>query len=484
MKTNDGNSSLTESLYMMKKNTNRLIDLTDQLLDFRKAEANKFSLSFIRTDITDVLKELFHSFKLAAEEKKVVLKLELPRIPLQAYVDAEAFRKIVSNLFNNAIKYAASSVIIRLKPFNSNDQVFNIEIRNDGYLIPYELKEKIFEPFYRLKETEKQPGTGIGLPLSRSLAELHKGVLDLQHPDGPYNVFLLSIPIHQEHEIDLQDYETIESEQVTGGDEEAEKITDPNKLHILLVEDNREIMSFLQRELQAAYSISRAFHGEEALEILKEENIQLVVSDIMMPVMDGIELCRRMKTDLQFSHIPIILLTAKNTLNSRIEGLEVGADAYIEKPFAFEHLQAQITNLLSNRNIIKEYFGRSPLTHLKGIACSKADKDFLEQLYAVINDNLTDQELDVDKLSRLMNMSRTSFYRKIKALSDLSPNELINLSRLKKAAELLAEGSYKINEVAGIVGYSLNSNFSRDFHKQFGMSPSTYMADLMKKGSA
>jgi signal transduction histidine kinase/ligand-binding sensor domain-containing protein/DNA-binding response OmpR family regulator len=481
MRTNTDNSSLTESLEMMKKNTNRLIDLTDQLLDFRKAEANKFSLNFIRTDISDVLKELFHAFKPIAEEKKLLLKLEMPRMPLQAYVDAEAFRKIMSNLLNNAIKYAASSVTVRLKPFNSNDQVFNIEIRNDGHLIPYELKEKIFEPFYRLKVNEKQPGTGIGLPLSRSLAELHKGVLDLQQPENGFNIFLLSIPIHQEHEIDLQDYETIETEQTMMAEEEPVKETDPGKLHLLLVEDNKEILSFLQRELQAAYTISRAGNGEEALEILNKENIHLVISDIMMPVMDGIELCKRIKTDLQFSHIPIILLTARNTMHSRIEGLEVGADAYIEKPFAFEHLQAQITNLLSNRNTLKEYFARTPLTHIKGIASSKADKDFLEQLHTVINAHITDTELDVDKLSRLMNMSRTSFYRKIKALSDLTPNELINLSRLKLAAELLAEGSYKINEVAGMVGYSINSNFSRDFSKQFGKTPSQYLSELGKK---
>lgn len=478
---NHNNPSLTESLEMMKKNTNRLIDLTDQLLDFRKAEANKFSLNFIRTDISDVLKELFHAFKPIAEEKNLSLKLEMPRMPLQAYVDAEAFRKIMSNLLNNAIKYAGSSVIIRLKPFNSNDQVFNIEIRNDGILIPYELKEKIFEPFYRLRETEKQPGTGIGLPLSRSLVELHKGVLDLQKPDGAFNVFHLSIPIHQENEIDLQDYETIETEQALVTEDEPIQDKDPGKLHLLLVEDNKEILSFLQKELQAVYSISRAVNGEEALEILSRENIHLVISDIMMPVMDGIELCKRIKTDIQYSHIPIILLTAKNTMHSRIEGLEVGADAYIEKPFAFEHLQAQISNLLSNRNTLKEYFARTPLTHIKGIASSKADKEFLEQLHTAINSHITDTELDVDKLSRLMNMSRTSFYRKIKALSDLTPNELINLSRLKLAAELLAEGTYKINEVAGMVGYSINSNFSRDFSKQFGKSPSQYLAELGRK---
>jgi DNA-binding response OmpR family regulator len=198
----------------------------------------------------------------------------------------------------------------------------------------------------------------------------------------------------------------------------------------------------------------------------------------MMPVMDGIEFCRRVKNDIQYSHIPIILLTARNTLNAKIEGLEVGADAYIEKPFSFEHLQAQINNLAANRKLMREYFTKSPLAHIRGMASSKADKGFLEELDRVIQEHITDTDLDVDRLSRMMNMSRTSFYRKIKGLSDLTPNELINISRLKKAAELLASGEYKISEVAAMVGYSVNSNFSRDFHKQFGESPSGYLANL------
>lgn len=480
LNTEKDNPSLSESLTMMKKNTNRLIDLTDQLLDFRKAEANNFSLSFVRTDISELLKELFNAFKPAAEQKKLNLRLELPRMPLHASVDPEAFRKIVSNLFNNAIKYADSIVIVRLLAFNSEDKVFHIEFRNDGNIIPVDLKEKIFEPFYRIKETSRQAGTGIGLPLARSLAELHKGVLELKDTQDNMNVFQLSIPIHQENEINLQEYESFE----TTATEEAvgQESTDPGKMPLLLVEDNKEILQFIQRELSSQYNIYRAHNGEEALELLANENIELVISDIMMPVMDGIELCRRMKTDIQYSHIPIILLTARNTLNSKIEGLEVGADAYIEKPFSFEHLQAQINNLAANRRIIREYFAKSPLAHIKGMASSKADKGFLEELDQVIQTHITDMELDVDKLSRLMNMSRTSFYRKIKGLSDLTPNELINISRLKKAAELLASGEHKINEVAGMVGYTVNSNFSRDFHKQFGESPSSYVANL-KKGA-
>ena len=248
-----------------------------------------------------------------------------------------------------------------------------------------------------------------------------------------------------------------------------------------MVEDNKEILDFVGKELRAKYNIRRALNGQEAIDIMLKENIHLVISDIMMPVMNGIDLCKRVKTDLQFTHIPFILLTAKNTLNSRIEGLEVGADAYIEKPFSIEHLQAQVTNLLTNRQIVKEYFARSPLTHLKGIACSNADKHFLEELNQAITENITDMELDVDQLSKIMNMSRPTLYRKIKALSNLSPNELINLSRLKKAAEFLSQGNYKINEVANLVGYTVQGNFTRDFQKQFGMTPSTYLQKIKEE---
>lgn len=469
-------ADINESLNMMKKNTNRLIDLTNQLLDFRKAEANNFSLTFIKTDINEFLQELYNSFRPAAEQKNISYKLALPRLTLHAWVDAEALKKMCSNLISNAIKYSEQSVLVKLLPFGSEDNMFHIEVRNDGFVVPYDQKDKIFEPFYRMKETEKQPGTGIGLSLSRTLAELHKGILELKPSAEALNIFQLTLPIHQEQEMSLPSDTTAEATPSL----ETNEVADPSKPLLLLVEDNKEISVFIQKELSASYQVLRAGNGQEALEILQQENVQVVVSDIMMPVMDGIELCRRIKTDLQYSHIPIILLTAKNTLHSKIEGLEVGADAYIEKPFAFEHLMAQIANLISNRTIIKEYFARSPLTHIKGIACSNADKQFLEQLNAVISDRIADMDLDVDQLSKLMNLSRPTLYRKINALSNLTPNELINLSRLKKAAELLAEGKYKINEVALMVGYSVQTNFSRDFHKQFGVTPSAYVGGLEK----
>jgi len=482
LKSSSKDAKLQEHLTMIEKNTNRLIHLTNQLLDFRKAEANNYTLSFVRTDVNDLLRQLFVTYKPIAEEKKLSFRLEMPRIPLLAYVDAEALRKIIGNLLSNAIKYADHFVAVKLSPFSSEDNLFHIEFRNDGFIIPYDLKDKIFEPFFRLKETEKMAGTGIGLPLARSLAELHKGKLELKQPVDNYNLFLLSIPFHQEMEIDLDDYETIES---NFGEEEPDENPNLQSIHdtsILIVEDNREITRFLQKELHTQYNIYSATDGREALEILSQRHIDLVISDIMMPVMDGIELSRCIKTNIEYSHIPIILLTAKNTVTSKIEGLENGADAYIEKPFVMEHLLAQINSLLSNRNHIKEYYAHSPLAHIRGVASTKADTTFLEELQKVIDENLIDKDLDVEMLSRMMNMSRSSFYRKIKGLINLTPNELICISRLKKAAELLAKGKYKINEVAMMVGYDQPGNFSRDFNKQFGVTPTHYVNNII--GSA
>lgn len=244
---------------------------------------------------------------------------------------------------------------------------------------------------------------------------------------------------------------------------------------ILLVDDNEDILDFVSGDLDEKYTVLTAFNGQEALNLLQQEPVQLVISDIMMPEMDGYELCRNIKSNFEFSHIPVILLTAKNTLQSKIEGLEQGADAYIEKPFSPEHLQVQIANLLANRNKIREYFASSPLVHINTMAYSKADEQFLEKLNDAIYRNIENIELSVDQLADFMNMSRATLYRKIKAISDLTPNELINVTRLKKAAELLAEHDHKVYEVAEMTGFSSQTHFGRNFTKQFGISPQEYM---------
>ncbi len=244
---------------------------------------------------------------------------------------------------------------------------------------------------------------------------------------------------------------------------------------VLIVDDNDEILEFLTTVLENNYGLLRAYDGNEALNTLNSKDVDLVISDVMMPGMDGFELCRIIKSTAEYSHIPVILLTAKNTIQSKIEGLELGADVYIEKPFATKYLLAQISSIIENRNKIKTYFATSPMAHMRSTAHSKADKDFLERLHEQILAHIEDPELDVEKISKLMIMSRVTLYRKIKSITGVSPIELINITRVKKSAELLSEGSYKIYEVSEMVGFGSTNSFSRNFYKHFGITPSDFV---------
>ena len=251
--------------------------------------------------------------------------------------------------------------------------------------------------------------------------------------------------------------------------------TNIEKPAILIVDDNEEILEFLRDDLGETYHIFTGCDGLEALKILSKEVIHLVISDVMMPEMDGFELCEKIKSNFEFSHIPVILLTAKNSLQAKIEGLNTGADAYIEKPFSPEHLAAQVLSLLNNRNKIKEYFAQSPLAHIKSMAHSKMDEEFLEKMNDFIVQHIADTALDVDHLAMAMNMSRPTLYRKVKSISDLSPNEMINLSRLKKAVELMNTRVLPLSEIAERVGYLSLTQLGRNFQKQFKLTPTEYL---------
>ncbi len=257
-----------------------------------------------------------------------------------------------------------------------------------------------------------------------------------------------------------------------------------NKPVVLLVDDNKEILEFIASNLTDTYEVVECYDGAQALEYLRQNSVHLIVSDVMMPVMDGFEFCRLIKSDVELSHLPFVLLTAKNTLQSKLEGLELGADAYIEKPFSPRHLKTQIANLLANRRKVMDYFSNSPYAHVKSIAHTREDEKFMERLTDIIIEHLREQELDVEKLAKYLNMSRPTFYRKIKAISDLTPNELINLTKLKKAAELLAEGKYNINEIGEIVGYSSSRIFTSNFQKQFNISPHEYISQIKSQSSS
>lgn len=248
---------------------------------------------------------------------------------------------------------------------------------------------------------------------------------------------------------------------------------------ILVIDDNEDILDFLKDDLGKSYYVLTAHNGNQAMEILKTENVNLIVSDVMMPVMDGFQFCEMLKSNIETSHIPIILLTAKNTLQSKINGLELGADAYIEKPFSPVYLHAQISSLLINRTRIKEYYANSPLAQINTMAFSKFDQQFLDTLHNIVSEHIVESDLNVEYLAEHMNLSRPSLYRKLKAITDLTPNEIINITRLKKAAQLISEGQFNLNEISGIVGYTSPTHFGRNFQKQFGLTPSEFKKKIL-----
>jgi DNA-binding response OmpR family regulator len=253
-----------------------------------------------------------------------------------------------------------------------------------------------------------------------------------------------------------------------------------SKVSILLVEDNEEILRFITNDLKEEYEMITALNGVEAMTILRKKKVALIITDVMMPEMDGFELCRIIKSTAELVHIPVIILTAKNTLHSKIEGIELGADAYMEKPFSPRHLRVQIATLLQNRDKLKQYFVSKPLVHIKETVHNKSDEAFLNQVNEVIRENIDNVDLNVDHLASILNMSRASLYRKIGDILDISPNDLIKETRLKYAANLLAEENFKVYEVSDKVGFGSYRQFSRNFHKQFGVYPSDYIQELRK----
>lgn len=444
-------SETKEDLYIMKQNTERLLNLTNQLLDFRKTETRGFRLNFTECDVVAVLRETYFRFTSLAKQKGLDFILELPQECFMADVNQEALTKIISNLLNNGVKYASTYLRISLE---TDEKVFHIRTFNDGEMIPDTMKEEIFKPFVRLdKEDEVTTGTGIGLALSRSLAELHQGSLMMEKGEE-VNCFCLTLPVNQDSTITLSAENVSQVEENSCGWEQEETDTKEKKPMILVVEDNPDMLAFIRKQLTTEYSVLTAMNGIEALAVLDNHYVNLVVSDVMMPQMDGFELCKTIKSDLSYSHIPVVLLTAKTNIQSKIEGLELGADAYIEKPFSVEYLLANISSLIHNREKLRQTFAKSPFVAANTMALTKADEEFIWKLNDIIQANLHNPEFSMEDMADALKMSRSSFYRKIKGVLDLSPNEYLRLERLKQAAQLLKEGKSRVNEICYTVGFN------------------------------
>ena len=455
---------------VITQNTNRLLTLTGQLLDFQKIGAHKFEMTMECVDITSLLRETVARFEPTISKKNKELALHIPEESIEAVGDKEAITKILSNLLNNALKYARHSICVELQ---RETEAFLVRVTSDGDKIPAEISQQIFEPFYQAaKKDSASFGVGIGLPLARSLASLHRGklYLDSEHED---NSFVLSVPLVENTLRSLPKLEEITVETDTLG--EGVPVEAEMKSYVLLlVEDNETMLEFMSERLLEVFTVETAKNGQEALEVLRSRRIDLVISDIMMPVMNGWELCKEIKSDMDLSHIPVIFLTAKNDIDSKINGLKIGAEAYVEKPFSFNYLKTQIVSLLYNRQKEREAFSKRPFFPTNKMQMNKVDEEFMNKVIRTIEENIIDTNLNVEHLAEILGMSRSSLLRKIKMLSNLSPVDFIRLIRLRKAAELIHEGKYLIGDICFMVGINSPSYFSKLFLKQFGMTPKDF----------
>lgn len=457
-----------EDLHIMELNTDRLLDLVNQLMDFRKAEKAEFELAFVECDVADMLRQICKRFHPLLQDHNLAFEIDAPK-SLKASADKEALLKIFSNLLSNSIKFADTFVLVRLC---EDRESMSLYVENDGPVVPVKSRDDIFKPFFQYKTgsaSSMHPGTGLGLPMARSLAELHGGALFMDDSTDT-NRFILTMPINHSNTLSVlkQDIEVPEEDAGIADERDTTEKT------LLLVEDNAELQTFVSRQLTQKFRVLTASDGAEALKVLEKEIVHLIISDIMMPGMDGIELCHTVKSELDFSHIPFILLTAKTNIHTKIEGMRYGADMYIEKPFSINYLKACIDNLLESREKLLKAFAHSPSLSVSSISVSSADEAFLRRLNEVVNRNLQITTFNLEDLAREMNLSKSSLNRKVKGLLELTPNDYIRLERLKKAASLIKDGRYRINEVCYMTGFNSPSYFSKCFQKQFGVLPKEY----------
>ncbi len=465
-------------LRIMESNTANLLNLVNQLLDFRKSEEDGYRMDVREHDVSGIVQEVCDRFRPVMQINGISLTLEEPDTPAVFNVDREAVLKIVNNLLSNASKYARSRVTVSVE---STDGLV-ISVSDDGLGIPEQDRSKIFHTFYTAEGSVA--GTGLGLPLAQLLTEKHSGSISVGANEAGDAVFTVSIPKLPPVVSPPADTGTAEEVGHSAIVPDLTELATPEnkKTVVLVVEDNNDMRWMIADIVGNYFTVLTAQNGKRALEKLDREDIHIIVSDLMMPEMDGYQLCEFVKSDMRYSHIPVIQLTAKTTIEDRIKGLEYGADAYIDKPFSAEHLLKQIANLIGNRKRLMEGFRQSILTPTTAVAgSSRKDNEFILKVNAYIAENLQNTDFYIDSLAEKLYMSRSSFYRKIKNLFGMSPNEYLKSIRLTKARELLLEGELLASEIYLMVGFSSLSYFSTCFKNHFGMSPKDYVAEYRKE---
>ena len=475
-----GNPS--DDLKVIDRNAHRLLELVNQLLDFRKVEQQSLSLHFAPQNVRELIESVSTRFAPTFEQSGKQFTVDSPDAHFTAIIDREAITKVVSNLLTNANKYTKD--VVRLRCLVEPDgEHFRIEVVDNGVGIREEDRQHIFEPFFQAQDNK--PGTGIGLNIVKNIVDLHHGTITVTSEVGKGSTFTVLLPVSQQISNPISEQPSLPvsapvtetlSESSNTSQEESSEVSHTLPT-LLIVDDSEDMVDFLSSNFREKYNVITAGDGIEALDLLQKHEVSIIISDWMMPRMEGSEFCRRVRHNPLTSHIPFVMLTAKTDDDSKVEGMDVGADTYIEKPFSLQYLEACIRNILQMRRHLIEKFSTEPLEPVTEIAQNPTDNEFLIRMNKLIEDNFSNSELNVNYLAERLNISRSGLFAKIKTLADVTPNEMIQIVRLKRAAQLLKEGKYQINEICYMVGFSNPSYFSKCFQKQFGIRPGEFASE-------
>lgn len=500
LKQKTGNEFVQRQHEIMHRNASALLQLINQLLDFRKSESGKLKLHASKNNIVPFIEDIKQSFDELARVRQINYTFYASEDTIEVWFDKINLKKIAFNLLSNAFKFTPDggeisinlSTITKKRKLLPNTEFLKLVIKDSGRGIPEKSIKAVFDRYYQLDEDENtRTGTGIGLALCKNLVKLHYGKIKAKSQEGKGTSFILTLPLGKQHlkanEIvsqsnDVKIDDSFYSEQSNflvkeslledlGSDDATINESQPT---LLLVEDNAEVRLFIKDIFKNNNNILEAENGEKALEIAKENNIDLIISDVMMPIMDGTTLCEHIKTNILTSHIPVILLTAKTSEDAQVQGYTLGADAYITKPFDANILEIRVTNLLTSRKNLIDKFRKDIILQPKELTVTSADELFLQKAIDLVEANLSNSEFSINDFIEQMGMSRSVLYRKLKALTGQSLTEFIRTIKLKRAGQLIVQSQLNISEIAYDLGFNDLKHFRKSFQNLFNELPSEY----------
>ena len=471
------NSQQRSMLQIVQRNVLVLTQLVSEILDFRKVQNGKMELRLSDFNLAESMKQWIKLFSVSAQKKHITISMDAPDT-IMVRADQDKIERICYNLLSNALKYTSESGEISLTAKEEGGRVI-ISVVDNGCGISSDALPYIFDRFYQAKNAGR--GTGIGLAIVKAFTELHHGEISATSVEGKGSTFTINIPVRQKGEVTNQSTEKIEqlvepssAQEVPNQARHIDELIQPHqtdKPEVLIIDDNIDIRTYLRSVLSEKYNVSEASDGKVGLELARKIVPDIVLSDIMMPVMDGLEFCQQLKTDKAISHIPVILLTARSLDEQRVEGYEHGADAYISKPFSLRLLLSRIDNLIESRKKLSQTWSKGVEDDEIGNLSNEIDKSFLKQLRKIIQENLANSDLSVEQIGDEIGLSRVQLYRKVKALTGYSPVEILRKARLTRARHLLQTTERTVSEVAYAVGFSTPSYFSKCYKDEFGENP-------------